>query len=91
MVGFPEGENISRTIPMSHSIESSSAFFKIPDLLFEYVTCLLLLLSNLLIFNLTLPILCNKEKKTAFSVISLLSSNFIYLFKLMAHFTEIKL
>lgn len=58
-VGLPVGENIRRTISISHNIDNSLAFFKIPLLLFEYVTFLLLLLSNLFIISLTLPILKN--------------------------------
>ena len=59
-VGFPVGENIRRTISMSHKMDNSLAFFKIPLFLFEYVTCLLPVLSSRLIFNLTLPILLKK-------------------------------
>lgn len=73
-VAFPVGENMRRTISMSHSIDNSLAFFTIPALLLEYVTCLPLLFSNFLIFNLTLPIMfketsyffwisCRKETK----------------------------
>lgn len=56
-VGFPVGENIRRIRSMSHNIDNSLAFFKMPFLLFEYVICRLLVLSNLFIFSLTLPIL----------------------------------
>ena len=41
-------------------MDNSLAFFKIPLFLFEYVTCLLPVLSSRLIFNLTLPILFKK-------------------------------
>lgn len=55
--GFPEGENMIRTMGMSHKTEISWAFFKIPALLFPYVTCRLFRVSNLCIFSFTLPIL----------------------------------
>lgn len=55
--GFPVGENMRRIISMSHKTEISWAFFNIPALRLPYVTCLLLRLSNLCIFNFTLPIL----------------------------------
>lgn len=42
-------------------MDNSLAFFKIPLFLFEYVTCLLPVLSSRLIFNLTLPILLKKN------------------------------
>ena len=41
---------------MSHRMESSLAFLRIPDRRLEYVTCLPLLFSSLLIFSFTLPI-----------------------------------
>lgn len=61
-VGLPVGENMRRTISTSHSIDNSFAFFKIPFLLFENVTCRLPLLSNFFIFNFTLPILQSNKQ-----------------------------
>lgn len=56
MVGFPEGENMMRIRSISHNMDSSLAFLRIPDRRFEYVTCLPLVFSSFLIFSLTLPI-----------------------------------
>lgn len=56
MVGLSVGENIISIRSMSHRMESSLAFLRMPDRRLEYVTCLPLLFSSLLIFSFTLPI-----------------------------------
>ena len=59
--GFPVGENMSRIMSISHKIANSLAFLVIPVFRLAKVIWRLLLLSSLLIFNLTLPIIQAKE------------------------------
>jgi len=51
---LPLVEKIMRATSASQSTEISCAFFNKPDLLFEKVTCLLILFS--ILFNCTLPL-----------------------------------